>query len=99
MGRTPAAKIVGSALAAVAAASLVFGASTPAAAVLPHKHCLLTPEGWVLIAEGVSEEAPNDPALEAFHDRVHTGVPGSGGEPLTIARIDVDQDCSQLPLP
>ena len=90
-------KIVVSALAAVAAAGLVFGTTAPAAAVPPHKHCLLTPEGWVLIAEGVSEEAPHDPALESFHVRVHAGVPG--GEPLTIERINVDQDCSQLPLP
>lgn len=93
-------KIVGSALAAVAAAGLVFGTSAPAAAdVAPHKHCLLTPSGWVLLAEGVSEHAPNDPALENFHLRVHTGVPGGGGEPLTIVRISIDQDCSQLPLP
>ena len=93
-------KIVGSALAAVAAAGLIFGTSAPAAAdVPPHKHCLLTPEGWVLIAQGVSEEAPNDPALEQFHNEVHLGVPGSGGEPLTIRRINIDQDCSDLPLP
>jgi len=92
-------KIVGSALAAVAAAGLVFGTSAPAVAdvVAPHKHCLLTPEGWVLIAEGVSDEAPNDPALVNFHDQVHR--PLGGGEPLTIVRINVDQDCSHLPLP
>jgi hypothetical protein len=72
--------------------------SAPAAAdVPPHKHCLLTPAGWVLIAEGVSDHAPNDPALENFHTRVHLGVPG--GEPLTIVRINIDQDCSQLLLP
>ena len=52
----------------------------------PHKHCLLTPAGWVLIAEGVSDNAPNDPALENFHTWVHLGVPG--GEPLTIVRIN-----------
>jgi hypothetical protein len=90
-------KIVVSAL---AAAGLVFGTTAPAAAdVPPHKHCLLTPDGWVLIAEGVSEKAPNDPALENFHTRVHLPLGVPGGEPLTIKRIDVDQDCSQLPLP
>jgi hypothetical protein len=92
-------KIVGGLLAAVAASGLVFATGTPAAAhVAPHKHCLLTPDGWVPIAEGVSESAPNL-ALEKFHVYVHTGVPGSGGEPLTIARIGVDQDCSTLPVP
>lgn len=91
-------KIVTSALAAVAAAGLVFVTSAPAAAdVAPHKHCLLTPQGWVLIAEGVSDKAPNDPALENFHTRVHFGVPG--GEPLTIIRISVDGECPQPSLP
>jgi hypothetical protein len=86
------------ALAAVAAASLVFAASAPAGAdVVPHKHCLLTPSGWVLIAEGVSEEAPNDPALENFHYEVHIGEPGR--EHVRIVRIDVDKDCSELPVP
>ena len=85
-------------LAAVAAAGLVVGSSAVAAAdVAPHKHCLLTPDGWVLLAEGVSEKAPNDPALEKFHSRVHLGVPG--GEPLTIVRINIDQSCSVLPVP
>jgi hypothetical protein len=46
----------------------VLATSAPAAAeVAPHKHCLLTPDGWVPIAGGVSEEAPNDPTLENFH--------------------------------
>jgi hypothetical protein len=60
-------KIVGRfALAALAASGLMFATSVPAAGdVAPHKH-LLTPDGWVLIAKGVSEEAPNDPALENF---------------------------------
>ena len=66
-------------LAAAAAASLMFATSAPAAAdVPPHKHCVYTPspEGYVLIAEGVSLEAPNNPALENFHNGVHRGVPG-----------------------
>jgi hypothetical protein len=73
-------KIIGRcALAAAAAASLMFATSAPAGAdVAPHKHCVYTPspEGYVLIAEGVSLEAPNDPALESFHYQVHRGVPG-----------------------
>ena len=96
-------KIISGLLAAVAASGLVFATGTPAAAdVAPHKHCLLTPNGWVLIAEGVSEEAPNL-ALEQFHVNVHTGVPGgvpgTDDEPLTIMRIGIDQDCCALPVP
>ena len=91
-------KIVGRfALAALAASGLMFATSVPAAAdVAPHKHCLLTPDGWVLIAKGVSEEAPNDPALKNFHYEVHLGEPG---QHVTIRRIDPDQDCSILPVP
>ena len=101
-------RIVGGVLAAVAASGLMFAGSAPAAAdvVTPHKHCLLTPDGYVLIAEGVTDEGPNL-ALEKFHVEVHTGVPGwgldaapkTGDEPLTIMRIDADEDCSSLPLP
>jgi hypothetical protein len=85
------------ALATVAAAGLVFATSAPVGAdVVPHKHCLYTSSGWVLIAEGVSEKAPNDPALENFHYKVHTGEPG---DHLVIRRINVDDDCSELPVP
>jgi hypothetical protein len=92
-------KLVGGVLAAVAASGLVFATGAPAAAdVAPHKHCLLTPDGWVLVAEGVTDKAPNL-ALEKLHVYVHIGVPGSGGEPLRIVRIDADQDCSGLPVP
>jgi len=91
-------KIVGSfALVALAASGLMSATSVSAAAdVPPHKHCLLTPDGWVPIARGVSEEAPNDPALENFHYKVHLGEPG---QHVTIRRIDSDQDCSILPVP
>jgi hypothetical protein len=83
--------------AVVAPAGLVFVTSGSAAAdVAPHKHCLYTPSGWVLIAEGVSEKAPNDPALENFHYKVHTGEPG---QHIVIRRIGVAEDCSQLPVP
>jgi len=84
-------------LAALATWGLVFATSASAAAdVAPHKHCLLTPDGWVLIAKGVSEKAPNDPALENFHYEVHLGEPGKH---VTIRRIDPNQDCSSLPVP
>jgi hypothetical protein len=73
-------KIIGGVLVAVGASGLMFATGAPAAAhVAPHKHCLLTPDGWVPIAKGVSDKAPNL-ALEKFHVEVHTGVPGSGGE-------------------
>ena len=100
-------KIVGGVLAVVAAPGLVFTGSAPAMAdVAPHKHCLLTPDGWVLFAEGVTDEAPNL-ALEKLHVYVHTGLPGygedgvprSGDEPLMIVRINAGQDCSSVPVP
>ena len=86
------------ALAALAGASLMFATSAPAGAdaVAPHKHCLLTPSGWVPIAEGVSEEAPLDPALENFHSEVHIGEPK---DHVTIVRIRMDQSCTELSLP
>jgi hypothetical protein len=94
-------KIVGGVLAAVAASGLVFATAAPAAAhVAPHRHCLYTPNGWVPIAGGVSDKAPNL-ALEKFHVHVHTsvgvgadGVPGTSDD--TIRRIGTNQDCSIL---
>jgi hypothetical protein len=88
-------KIVGGVLAGIAVSGLIFAGSAPAAAheVPQHWHCLWTPEGWVPIASGVSEQAPNDPALHQFHSEVHAGVPGSGGEPLLIKAISETQTC------
>jgi hypothetical protein len=97
-------KVIGRiAVAALAAAGLVFGMSGQAGAdviVAQHKHCLLTPNGWVLIAEGVSEEAylQQAPALDKFHADVHRGEPTITGG-LTIERIDADEDCSALEVP
>jgi hypothetical protein len=87
----------------MAAAGLVFAMSGPAGAdviVAQHKHCLQTPTGWVLIAEGVSEEAylEEAPALDNFHARVHFGEPTTTGG-LTIKRIGADQDCTALAVP
>jgi hypothetical protein len=83
------------ALAAVTTAGLAFATSAPAAAqVTDHQHCLLTPDGWVRIATGVSEVAPEEPALENFHEHVHLGEPG---EHLTIVRIPVGGECPPDP--
>lgn len=86
-------KIIGRfALAAVAAAGLVFATSAQAGAVDSHKHCLYIEslDGNVLIAEGLSEQAPNPPALDNFHKKVHRGEPG---DHLVITRIEMDADC------
>lgn len=99
-------KIVGGVLAAVAASGLAFATGAPAAAdVAPHQHCLLTPDGYVPIAGGVSNEAPNL-ALEQFHVEVHTGVPGygvdgvprTGDELVTIVRVEPGADCPPDPV-
>jgi hypothetical protein len=82
-------KIVGSAVSAVAAAGLMFATSAPAAAVPDHEHCLLTPDGWVVIAAGISE-VTTAPALEMFHEYVHTGEPDKR---LTFYRIPVGGEC------
>jgi hypothetical protein len=93
------------AVAAVVAAGLFVSMSGPAAAdvivgVGQHKHCLLTPNGWVPIAGGVSVEAyeQDAPALDQFHGKVHTGTPTDDGGPLRIVRVDAaDEDCSTAP--
>ena len=88
------------ALAVVAAAAMVFATSGPAVAdvaVTAHKHCLYIQslDGYVLIAEGVSEKAPIDPALENFHGKVHIGEPG---DHVRIRRIGMAEDCpAQIP--
>jgi len=89
-------KIIGkAALATAVTAGLIsVTMSAPAAAVTDHEHCLLTPDGWIVVAKGVSEVAPEDPALEKFHEYVHTGEPG---EHLTIVRIPVGGECPPDP--
>ena len=86
------------AMATVAAAGLMLATTASAVAdVSPHKHCLYLDslDGYVLIAEGLSENAPNDPALENFHVKVHTGEPGKH---LKIIRIDMAAECpAQIP--
>jgi hypothetical protein len=63
--------------------------------VSQHKHCLLTPNGWVPIAEGVSEEAyeQDTQALYQLHDKVHFGTPTDDGGPLRIVRVAAGEDC------
>jgi hypothetical protein len=91
------------AAAAVVAAGLLVSMSGPASAdviVGQHKHCLLTPNGWVPIAGGVSVEAygREAPALDQFHDNVHTGKPTDDGGPLRIVRVDAaDEGCASAP--
>ena len=93
------------AVAAVVAAGLFVSMTGPAGAdVIPdvpqHKHCLLTPHGWVPIAGGVSVQADEQdaPALDQFHGKVHTGTPTDDGGPLRIVRVDVaDENCSSAP--
>ena len=87
-------------MAVVAAAATVLAISAPAVAdvtVTAHKHCLYIQslDGYVLIAAGVSEKAPIDPALENFHGKVHTGEPG---DHVKIMRIGMEDDCpAQIP--
>jgi hypothetical protein len=94
------------AVAAAVAAGLFVSMSGPAAAdviggVEQHRHCLLTPNGWVPIAGGVSVEADEQdaPALDQFHGKVHRGEPTSTGG-LIIVKVDVaDENCANARLP
>jgi hypothetical protein len=95
------------AVAAVVAAGLFVSMSGPAAAdvivagVAPHRHCLLTPKGWVPIAGGVSVKADEQdaPALDQFHGKVHRGKPTSTGG-LIIVRVDTeDKVCATARIP
>jgi hypothetical protein len=95
--------IRGIAVATVAAAGLFVSMSGPAAAdvtVGQHRHCLLTPKGWVPIAGGVSVQSYEQqaPALDKFHDNVHFGAPTDDGGPLRIVRVAAgDENCSSAP--
>ena len=69
--------IVRFALAAVAAAGLVFATSAQAGAVDSHKHCLYIEslDRYVLIAEGLSEQAPTRPRWITSTRRSTEGSP------------------------
>jgi hypothetical protein len=97
------------AVATLAGAGLFVSMTGPAAAdviedvphVSQHKHCLLTPNGWVPIAGGVSVKADEQdaPALDQFHGKVHRGKPTSTGG-LIIVRVDTeDKVCATARIP
>ena len=72
----------------VAAAAVAVGITAGAAPGHPpgpHRHCLLTPQGYVEIAPGVVQDAPHDPAFHNVHGHVHVGAGING--PLTIIGV------------
>lgn len=79
-------------LAALTAAVGITAASAPAHPPPPHRHCLLTPSGYVEIAPGTVEHARHDPAFHNVHGHVHVGAGVLG--PLTIVSVfDLTQGC------
>lgn len=60
----------------------------PAVAVPAHRHCMLTPQGYVEVAPGVVEHAPHDTAFHQFHSNVHVGSP-----PTTIIPKLLTEEC------
>ena len=81
--------------ATLAAATVVVGvtaASAPGHPPAPHRHCLLTPTGFVEIAPGVVEHAPHATAFHNVHGHVHVGAGVQG--PLTIIPVfNLTQGC------
>jgi hypothetical protein len=81
--------------ATLAATTVVVGvtaASAPGHPPGPHRHCLLTPQGYVEIAPGVVDHALHDPAFHNVHGHVHVGAANQG--PLTIIPVfDLTQGC------
>jgi hypothetical protein len=88
-------------LVTVAAATVAVGiaaATAPGHPPAEHRHCLLTPQGWVEIAPGVVQDAPHDPAFHNVHGHVHVGVGVLG--PLEIQPIfDLTKGCETLQFP
>jgi hypothetical protein len=79
----------------VAAATVVLGTTAGSAPGHPpaeHRHCLLTPQGFVEVAPGVVEHAVHDPAFHQFHGHVHVGAPPTNIQPL----FDLSLACSSL---
>ena len=81
--------------ATVAATTVVVGitaASAPGHPPPPHRHCLLTPQGYVEIAPGVVEHARPHPAFHNVHRHVHVGAGVQG--PLTIIPLfNLNDEC------
>jgi hypothetical protein len=85
-------------LAAATVAVAITAASAPGHPPAQHRHCLLTPQGWVEIAPGVVEHARHDPAFHNVHGHVHVGAGVLG--PLEIQPLfDLSQSCNSLPIP
>jgi hypothetical protein len=70
--------------AAAVAVGITAGAA-PGHPPAPHRHCLLTPQGYVEIAPGVVEHASHDPAFHNVHGHVHVGAGVLG--PLEIIPV------------
>jgi hypothetical protein len=70
----------------------IIGLGGPAVAVPPHRHCLLTSNGYVEIGRGVVNEAPHDTAFHNLHNHVHVGAPPTDIAPL----FDLNASCSSL---
>ena len=80
------------ALGALLALAVIGTTGGSAVAVPPHRHCLLTSNGYVEVGKGVVEQAPHDTAFHHFHGNVHVGAP-----PTTIAPLfDLNAQCSSL---
>ena len=75
--------------------ALAMGGPT-AIAVPPHKHCLLTQQGWVEVGPRVFNQPHlHETAFHQFHANVHVS-----GVPTTIASItDPTKSCATLPIP
>jgi hypothetical protein len=74
---------------------LALGAGTvgTASAVPSHRHCMLTPQGWVEVGPRVFKKPHlHDPAFHNFHFNVHVS-----GVPTTIE--PTTGECSALPIP
>jgi hypothetical protein len=66
--------------------------ATTAVAVPDHRHCMLTPRGYVEVGPRVFKTAPHEPAFHNFHNHVHVSA-----VPTTIVAIfDPAVPCSSL---
>ena len=76
--------------------ALGVGSVGTAIAVDPHRHCMLTPQGWVEVGPRVFNHPHlHDTAFHQFHSNVHVS-----GVPTTIAAIfNPAQQCSSLAIP
>ncbi len=74
-------------------AALGVGSAGTAIAVPPHRHCMLTPQGWIEVGPRVFNQPHlHDTAFHQFHFNVHVG-----DVPTTIA--GTSGQCSALAVP